>query len=228
VLTWFLGFLGLDFVMLLNRGLGFVPGHDDRDGQYPLARLFRQSRPKLKSRMLPVPNIMDQGQTSECVAYSCVLALQMPPHALGWRDPSWIYREAKKIDGLKPGTDGTTLHAGFKVLKREGLIGGYWWASGVDEMVRYLLESGPIVVGTSWLSRMDHPNRERYCVAKGLDSGGHAYVVTGVDWVKSRFQLANSWGTGWGFGGKAWIRITDMDKLLKQGGQAAALAPPNS
>jgi fibronectin type 3 domain-containing protein len=39
----------------------------------------------------------------------------------------------------------------------------------------------------------------------GVYLGGHAMTLAGYDDSKNAFLIFNSWGTNWGFGGKAWV-----------------------
>jgi Papain family cysteine protease len=38
------------------------------------------------------------------------------------------------------------------------------------------------------------------------DSAGHIVVITGRDDDKGAWEIKNSWGTGWGIGGYAWMK----------------------
>src|SRR5688500_1057672 len=75
----------------------------------------------------------NQGNTSECVAYSRVHWLadgpvvHPGPHPI--IDPHWLYVEAQKIDEW-PGEDydGTSVRAGAKIAQQLGYIEEYRWA----------------------------------------------------------------------------------------------------
>lgn len=47
-------------------------------------------------------------------------------------------------------------------------------------------------------------------VLAGSDAGGHAMIIVGYDDAKSAFRILNSWGTGWGDGGYAWVDYSLM------------------
>lgn len=47
-------------------------------------------------------------------------------------------------------------------------------------------------------------------VLAGSDAGGHAMTIVGYDDTKSAFRILNSWGTGWGDGGYAWVDYSLM------------------
>ena len=115
---------------------------------------------------------------------------------------------------------GTSVRAGAKVLKQLGFIESYHWARKLWEVVEALLYEGPVVLGTDWFVKMSRPNKWNVMRARGGMQGGHAYLATGVHVPKQLIRIRNSWGTGWGLNGRAWIRFRDMKKLLKRQGEA--------
>jgi C1A family cysteine protease len=50
--------------------------------------------------------------------------------------------------------------------------------------------------------------------------GGHAILCHGFNVKGNYFKLHNSWGPNWGVNGECKISFEDMDKLLKQHGEA--------
>jgi len=76
-------------------------------------------------------------------------------------------------------------------------------------------------VGTNWTERMNNPTSRQYIIhPTGKSVGGHAYMINGVDQDKELFRIKNSWGTGWGDLGMAYIRFDDFEKLLNDQGEA--------
>lgn len=51
-------------------------------------------------------------------------------------------------------------------------------------------------------------------------AGGHEYEVEEIDVPNGRVWLTNSWGSGWGIEGRAWMDFLTFGALLKQGGDA--------
>lgn len=175
----------------------------------------------------------DQGYDPHCVAFSWAHWIADGPKLTSifrTRNPGvdthLLYCEAQKRDPWPgdcdtPLYDGTSVRAGAKVLEEWGYIEEYRWATDAQQAVNAVLTQGPVIVGTMWYSDMFYPNRNTWIVSPtGSMAGGHAYVLNGVDTERGLFRIKNSWGPGWGRGGHAYIRIEDMDKLIKNYGEA--------
>ena len=214
-----------------KRVLGRLPRLPDlRDHLF----LAAPKRPPvgLRKKSWTTAEALDQGQTSECVAYSSVGYLLASPVRNTGVDPEWLYAEAKKVDEW-PGEDydGTSVRAAFSVLKREGYITAYNWAFDVNTIAKWILTTGPVVVGTIWPDAMFETDAKGY-VSLGDGKGtsqhtaGHAYLLKGVnldakcpDGSVGAFRILNSWGKSWGQNGCASISFKDMSILLREGGE---------
>jgi hypothetical protein len=137
-----------------------------------------------------------------------------------------LYDGAQKIDAW-PGEDypGTSVRAGAQMLRSWGVISSFRWAWDADTVVHALLTTGPVVVGTWWYTDMftpikDKTNGKMMIRASGSKAGGHAYLLNGVNIDKGLIRVKNSWSQEWGANGHAWISISDMDKLIKDSGEA--------
>lgn len=167
----------------------------------------------------------DQGQTPECVAYAWVHYLEDGPIGHSGRapvvGPHTLYGEAQQVDEW-PGEDydGTSVRAGAKVLATAGFVGEYRWAWDVDTVVTALLTTAPVVLGTNWYSGMFDPTNEGQLIVGGDIAGGHAYVANGVNRDRGLVRIKNSWGRGWGIRGHAWIALEDLDRLIREDGEA--------
>ena len=175
--------------------------------------------------------VLDQGNTPKCVAYSWLaLLLAGPVRNKKLPDVNWLYDECQANDEW-PGSsyDGTSVRAGAKVLQREGYLSEYIWAYDSDTVARWVLEHGPVVLGTDWLSGMDQADADGFIHAEGMNMGGHAYLATGVNLAKvcpdgsrGALRIVNSWGTEYGQGGMVWLSLADAGRLIAQWGEAAA------
>src|SRR5204863_366591 len=56
-------------------------------------------------------------------------------------------------------------------------------------------------------------------------AGGHEYEIVGYDAVRGMVKLANSWGTGWGVDGYAFMRAEDLGALLAARGDVTIFTP---
>ncbi len=199
---------------------------DERDKQYPMSAVV----PAFSDRTYRYWNDTqwwgDQGRKPWCVAYAWLHWAEdgpvthqeiAPPLA----SPKYVYDRSQQIDQW-PGENynGTSVRAGAKSLQELGIILGYTWANNVHEIVRALLETGPVVIGSRWYSGMSSPDINFVMNPTGSVLGGHAYVLNGVNKNKKLFRMKNSWGRGWGDNGRAWISFNTVNTLLMYGGEA--------
>lgn len=209
-----------------RTGMGRRAAPDARDKQYPL-RVPKVAA--IRSRIWNANGVLDQGATPQCVAYAGTKYLNAGPIAqpAPWL-PLELYQRCQ-VEDEWPGEDyeGTSVRALFKVLKAAGYIGEYRWAFDAETIVNQVLAAGPVVMGTEWLYEMFVPDRWGYIQAKGDQAGGHAWLVLGAyrdrqnpDGTKGAVRMLNSWGTGWGLNGRAWLTFGDLDKLVKDAGEA--------
>lgn len=99
------------------------------------------------------------------------------------------------------------------------------------QSVRLLGEDEVVAVGTSTKtlivegllshnSGMMDPDPAGFIAVTGGVVGGHAYVVNGVNKQTRVARIKNSWGREWGARGHAYIRLEDLDQLLREDGEA--------
>lgn len=174
---------------------------------------------------------LDQGERPQCVAYSWLGMLLASPIATSPLAPKEsvphyadaLYRQAQTLDDM-PGEryDGTTVRGAAKALRARGLIDSYLWASTADEVVRYVLARGPVVIGVEWFEGMTDLARGAVACRTGASLGGHAVLIVGADRERQRVRILNSWGPDWGENGRCWLACTDLDALLRDGGEACS------
>lgn len=206
---------------------------DERDELYPIMPMLASRRSTATKRFWWSEGWWgDQGHTPHCVAFSWAHWLNDGPQLTSIFkknrpsvDTSVLYCEAQKRDPWPgdcetPLYDGTSVRAGAKVLQEWGHIKEYRWAANADEIVQTILTLGPVIVGTWWKQDMFYPDSEGRIYATGSNTGGHAYVINGVDLDTGLFRIKNSWGRHWGKKGHAFISISDMDALIKDWGEA--------
>jgi hypothetical protein len=210
---------------------GRIESPDPRDGNYNVEDVIPDMPMPIRKFWWDNAWWGDQRRTSHCVAYSWmhwvedgpVIQDRIPSREKPILPPKEFYNACQKIDkwpGEEPVYKGTSVRAGAKILKSVGIINEYRWAFTVRSMVRTLLTLGPMVVGTKWYAGMDKPNYKGAMTIKGRKLGGHAYVINGVDTEHKFFRIKNSWGRRWGDGGYGYLRFSDMQKLLSEGGDA--------
>ncbi|MBW8683087.1 C1 family peptidase [Chitinophaga rhizophila] len=92
----------------------------------------------------------------------------------------------------------------------------------VTEIKEYLAQGVPVVLGAMVNGEFQRwkgsavLNNLNY----GADASGHAMVIAGYDDARNAFRIINSWGTGWGDYGYAWVGYDFLvNKFCVQGGQ---------
>lgn len=237
-----------------DRVLDWVPGHDPRNLNYPLrADLARSVERKRKVHWVPGRRI-DQGNEGACVSFGLTNLMMTWPRVLRLSPKPVLelfaraqYRHFQRRDewrdAIQDAGFGTSTNAGVGTLMAAGAINGYRWGFGADDVIdqvcTHVSRGGSAVgVGTVWLDSMyDTPSGALVDVS-GRPVGGHFYVISGYHpslrlwregWRKRHeaLQITNSWGSGWGTNGKAWITVEDFAGLLAQRGEAVVFEGTN-
>lgn len=209
-------------------GLGRRHAPDPRDNRFLLRAPARTGR---TYRLWGSPGVLDQGNTSHCVAYAGTKYLtSYPIKNKPFCAPQELYRLCQQNDewpGEEPDYEGTSVRGLFKVLKARGYISEYRWAPDVTTIQNHVLEVGPVVMGTSWYRDMFMPDRWGYIQPTGVNDGGHAWLIIGCnvtrrnpDGSMGAFRMINSWGPGWGENGRAWLTYKAAEFLLNDDGEA--------
>lgn len=128
---------------------------------------------------------------------------------------------------------GSASDSPYKGLRDAGHISGWKWLFGYDEVKQWVMYDGACTVGTVWLQSMftttwvTPPGLRPGCYFVVLQGspvvGGHEWRVLGYSPGRQAFRMVNSWGTGWGDGGRAWILAADLAWLLEQQGDAVTI-----
>jgi hypothetical protein len=221
-----------------ERTLDWRSRHDSRSKDYPIRSIINQKDIEVKSVFWKEGTILDQGREGACVGFAWtgelltepVAPKQQPSEELGNSLALSYYKRAQKIDQW-PGEDyeGTSVLAGAKIMQQEGFIDSYRWCFGVRDVRDTLLTVGPVVIGVPWHSGMYSTGRGGLVRVTGSNVGGHALVLTGYDpnfratpggRTYEVFRWRNSWGSDYGVDGSGYIKYNDLEKLLKQTGEA--------
>lgn len=212
---------------MLNKGLGRLHIPDERDYGYLMESALPLQEPERTWRYWWTSGAWkgDQGSFPHCVGYSWTHLLAVGPIVQRGAppfDPVWIYKEAQKVDQWEgENYDGTSVRAGAKVLQAAGLLESYLWAFDVPTFVKGLFQKGPIVLGTTWYDGMSYPEKKTNIIrTTGARRGGHAYLAVGGSTKTGMVRIMNSWGLDYGQNGFAWLPMEELEKLLKDHGEA--------
>lgn len=209
------------------HGLGRVFKEDVRDKNFLLAK------PEVTSvrqfRTWRVIGVLDQKDTPMCVGYSTSKWVEAGPVTNKLPNPEEVYHLAQQLDDT-PGEDyeGTTVRGGMKALRQLGLVSDFCWTYQLDILSHYLLEKGPVVIGSNWYENMFYPDQKGNIVLAGDVAGGHAYLAIGINTLHRNpdksvgaIRIQNSWGAEWGDKGRCWLSFKDTKRLLDESGEAA-------
>ena len=166
---------------------------------------------------------LDQENTNHCVGFSLAhFGINLPTFTPFTKEEAHsMYYMCKVKDGEPGAENGTTMRSGAQVLQDIGAINNYAFARDINSIRRWLLNHGPLIVGTIWTEGMMSPDKDGILNVDGVIIGGHAYLINEIT-KDGYLGIKNSWGENWGVGGKAYISITDFEKLFFYSGEAIA------
>lgn len=223
--------------MSQDKIFNWKPMFDERSKDFPIRAAIKE-RPKRKNKQWRSGEILDQGREGACVGFGWTAEALATPVAVdltkikadvprtGNEFASNLYHVAKTLDDMA-GEDyeGTSVLAGAKAMEQFGLIKEYRWAFGIEDVIDAILTKGPVVLGIYWYEGM-YEAPEGILSVSGKIVGGHCITAVGFKTAASSVTgedtiiLQNSWGTDWGINGLAEIRVSELDKLLKNSGEA--------
>lgn len=203
--------------------------HDPESRNYPargvLMRPGLERRDRTWRRGLPY----DQGSTSSCVGQTGKGMLNTAPfssqvayHQRAKYDAFGFYLGAQDNDqwpGREPDYEGTSALGLCRYWQKQGLINEYRWCFGVDDVIDTLVQHGPVGIGVWWYSGMMSAPGGMLTVS-GRAVGGHEVELHGVRVKEELVVGTNSWGRGWGDNGRFYMRFSDLDRLLREDGDA--------
>lgn len=195
---------------------------DKNSRKYPIRTLLADKKPR--SYTWRINSWLDQGREGACVGYGCNHEINGKPVEHNIDIAMYIYREAQKIDPWPgEGYSGTSVLAGVKIMQKLGYIKEYRWAFGESDLRLSVGYAGTAIIGVNWYTGMFRPSSDGFLRPTGRVEGGHCIVVNGVSLKKQAYRVHNSWGKDWGDNGEAWIRFEDMDRLLREDGEAVIM-----
>jgi hypothetical protein len=185
----------------------------------------------LKKTLWEIPRQLplNQGTEGACVGFGWSALLGVGPifNVATNRFAQQFYEDARAED-KRNGVDfaeGASVLAGARVAKKRGLISGYKWAFGIQDVVNTICAKGPVVLGIPWFDGMYETDSRGLVSVNGSLVGGHCITATGY-WPNhpvfggNVIQWINSWGPGYGLRGIGYIREMELSYLLSQEGEA--------
>lgn len=210
--------------------------HDPRNRNYPVRPLlrawpYRQTVPRLRPWWRR--GVYDQGLDPSCTAQAAAGVVVSSPNRMEHparplldridedEERYELYRAAQYVDPW-PGTDyaGSSTDAPFRVLRDRGIISEWRWCFGIEDVLDTLNVLGPVAIGTFWYDSMFYPDSSGHVQIAGSVAGGHAYEVLWNDESDKQVRCINSWGRVWGDNGRFWLTWDQLDRLLREQGEA--------
>jgi hypothetical protein len=208
--------------------LGRHVRHDSRSRafaaeQAPLSTLHSARH----HRLVPV---YDQGDIGSCTANAACGAVSTAPFRHHIRSQTYVqafYHQETVTQGgpiWRPddvGSDGLTA---AQVAKQQGWITSYLHCFSLESALTQL-QDRPVLLGLAWRTGCDIPNSDGIIRVKGTVRGGHEVLLDQIDVDRQLVWLQNSWGDGWGLGGRAAMAWHDLDAALADSGDATIFLP---
>lgn len=213
-------------------GLGRVYIPDDRDFEYTPMRslssglLVPRETPDVDAMYWGMSDLTDQGSSSHCVAHQAnyVMSFYPLPYLRSVLTPEPQVYDWCQLNDPWPGTEttdpryyGTSERTGLDFYRKDGLITSYHRLSSPDELIMWLLTYGPVATGISWKTCMYSPNPLTGLITYEKSSpvqGGHAIIIYGCNTRRKTFSFQNSWGAGWGKGGRCMMSFDAVQDLI--------------
>lgn len=185
----------------------------------------------------------DQLNTPKCVAFAGKHYLGSRPHVIDKSNKlttDQLYFGAQDNDEwMGRDYEGTSATGLMRYLIRHPQVDvkSFVYLEGPDlvrKMIAYLEKFGPLMIGASRLENMMIVDKNGYIHVEGQDYGGHETLYYGyhlafnkiysksgglgtINYDRSYFREANSWGPNWGVRGRCKITFTEFLKLEQLG-----------
>lgn len=220
--------------------------YDERSLLYTANRRLNTTKSVRNRRWSREQGSVDQGsyqcrvcrQFGACTGYSGLFTALTTPRVMTRSSALSVHQAAHRIYhgaqfhdqwyGQFESYEGSSVLGTCQYLKKNGNLKEYVWSRTLQEVLICLSNYGPVIAGTDWEWDMFEPNAGGLIGVSGGLAGGHAYELIGINVDLQLVEIANSWGTGWGKNGSAWMTFADLDKLIRRRGEFALIRKPFS
>jgi len=220
--------LSLDIQVITNQPgmLGRQKVHDERSRAFAGRQAVDRSTWRDKAIRIydPSPNPNQEvgccTGVAKCVQFNAV-GNRKTGVVLNMEDALRIYTLNTSLDPFEgtypPDDTGSSGLASCKSAQQLGIGGVYRWRfDGADGVVQEVMAGNVVSVGTRWDYGMFNPDSKGIIRPGGETAGGHQYVIRGYD-VDRDLVMLRCW---WGSFRDAWMKRSDLDALLRDGGDA--------
>ena len=206
-----------------TRRLGRHVKHDPRSKHFPA-----KTAPEIVSvAHASVGLPLNQGNIGSCTANALCGALNCAPNQK-FRYGPFTEKGARNLYHLEtvlegqpwppndPGGSGLEV---CQAARQMGWITGYSHAFSTSDALGALVLR-PVITGINWYDSFDQPDPSGLVAISpnAQIRGGHEIVAYGIDAENKLVWFWNSWGPGWGLGGRFCMSWSTWDSLLGQQG----------
>lgn len=221
--------------------LGRHVNHDSRNRYYAVGSMFISGMATSAQYHSSIP-VLDQGQIGACTGFAGAglmgygryfselpLAKQNALLNSGNATGLTFYHTATTLDNISgtypPNDTGSDGPSSAKGMTQLGYANGYKHSFTYASFLT-ALNTGPVMVGTTWYNSMFDTSGADGTVnidTRSGVAGGHEYVADGYDsnWV----YFLNSWGTSFGNKGHFRIAASQFSALLADQGDVTVPVP---
>jgi len=188
-------------------------------------RLFALRRTDITERLWGFNHeALDQKDKPHCGGFSMAhFGLCLPTFSDYTNEDGDEFYKQCKITDLQPGWEnGTSVRSIAVTGQKLKMWPNYAFATDVETIYAWLLNSGPVIMGTNWYTDMFMPNGNHVIHPTGDLAGGHAWVAIGVNLNSGYIDGLTSWGPSFGDNGRFRIPMIEFRKLFAQQGEAIA------
>ncbi len=163
---------------------------------------------------------LDQLETPHCVGFAIAgFRINLPTFTPQTNDDGHkYYYKCKEYDGQPLMENGSCSRSAAKTMVFYGMINAYAFATDMETLKWWLLNRGPLIVGTSWTMDMFTPDKDNIIHYTGVEVGGHEYILNA--YKPNLYRIHNSWNDAWGINGEAWIPEDELTALFNHSGDA--------
>lgn len=198
----------------------------------------RKSTPSTSVSHKRMVKAFNQGNTGSCTGNAAVgCAATQPLNTKGGKynekAARTLYSLASTLDNIQgqfpPNDTGSTVLAAMKAGVQEGLWKQYRWCFGIQD-VQLAIPNSAIDLGVNWYSSFDQidANGIVRLTKTAKIRGGHSFEMAGIHYDTSLgapgsdlVECWQSWGPWGPLAGKFFFPLADLDRLLKEDGEAA-------
>jgi hypothetical protein len=205
-----------------GKPLGRHVYHDHRSWDFPAHRAAQLVSVSHPASGLPLHQADDHDCSTAHSLCAVVNSSAARRRLLSEQDAVRIYQRAQLLeygDGAArvPGSSGLMA---CKAARELGFISSYQHAFGLEHALAALVLR-PVMTGFNWYTSFDTPDPRTGLAQIAPDAvvrGGHEVVAHAIDAAARVVWFWNSWGPGWGQGGRFCLSFETWDRLLSERG----------